>query len=179
MHLRGWIARKITKFHRRFSWFWIILHPPVSLCRCQSFKGIERVRLGKHYGRFLLLCHGKFSGQVQGTKNSTLDSHSSVEEEGFGYEKWHEDKLRMTRGTVRSLSMKNVCSQFSYRVSAWSPIFVLSLCRSPTTSSIVRLYLRWSQADRIIRSLNGREKHEQSFLSCYYDNVINFVSFAN
>lgn len=81
----------------------------------------------------------------------------------------------MTRGTVRSLSMKNVCSQFSYRVSAWSSIFVLSLCRSPTTSSIVRLYLRWSQADRIIRSLNGREKHEESFLSCYYDNVINFV----
>lgn len=85
----------------------------------------------------------------------------------------------MARGTVRSLSMKNVCSQFSYRVSAWSPIFVLSLCRSPTTSSIVRLYLRSSQADRIIRSLNGREKHEESSLSCYYDNVINFVSFAN
>ena len=144
MHLRGWIARKITKFHRRFSWFWIILHPPVSLCRCQSFKGIERVRLGKHYGRFLLLCLGKFSGQVQRTKNSTLDSQSSIKEEGFGYGKWHEEKLRVTRGIVRSLSIKKVCSQFCYRASEWSPIFVSSLCRSWTTSSVVRLYLRSS-----------------------------------
>lgn len=93
-------ASKITKFYRRFSWFWIILHsapwpsstPPSILLR--RFKGIERV-----LSRVAALL---WSGPFYSTHGNSLDRSEGTKDSAWFPDGWASEPKR-----IKDLSAKD------------------------------------------------------------------------